>query len=255
MNENRKNVSQGAVELLLVRHGESLGNVAATTASMAAAEVVPVEARDADIDLSALGREQSVALGRALGAMLEGRAPDTIWCSPYARAHRTAALASRTAGWELPLHIDERLRDRELGILDTLTALGVESKFPEEARRRRWLGKFYYRPPGGESWADVVLRLRSFLLDLERSTPGGSILLVTHDAVILLLRYILEGLSEAQVLGIAGTSSIFNASVTRYVRAPGEEPWTLETFNSTGHLASQGVTVTEHGGNTDVHPR
>jgi len=36
----------------------------------------------------------------------------------------------------------------------------------QEAARRARLGKLYYRPPGGESWADVALRLRSFLSEL-----------------------------------------------------------------------------------------
>ena len=74
--------------------------------------------------------------------------------------------------------LDERLRDRELGILDRLTSAGVEARFLEEGERRRWLGKFYYRPPGGESWADVVLRLRSLLADLDREHPGQEVLLV-----------------------------------------------------------------------------
>ena len=78
-----------------------------------------------------------------------------------------------------------------------LTSAGVEARLPEEAGRRRWLGKFYYRPPGGESWADVVLRLRSLLADLDAGIPAQGVLLVCHDAVILLIRYILEGLRSS----------------------------------------------------------
>ena len=39
----------------------------------------------------------------------------------------------------------------------------AEEHYPDEAKRRDLLGKFYYRPPGGESWADVALRIRSVL--------------------------------------------------------------------------------------------
>ncbi len=67
---------------------------------------------------------------------------------------------------------DERLRDRELGILDRLTRLGVKTRYPDEAERRLWLGKLYYRPPGGESWADVALRLRSILDELNTLGTG-----------------------------------------------------------------------------------
>ncbi|MBB6404055.1 histidine phosphatase family protein [Arthrobacter sp. AZCC_0090] len=69
-----------------------------------------------------------------------------VYCSPYTRARRTAEFIVETAGWTAPLLADERLRDRELGILDMLTAKGVELRLPEETLRRRWLGKFYYRP-------------------------------------------------------------------------------------------------------------
>ena len=97
-----------------------------------------------------------------------------VWSSPYLRARQTAELAVHTGGWQTPVLLDERLRDRELGILDMLTSAGVEARLPQEAERRRWLGKFYYRPPGGESWADVVLRLRSLLADLDRLHPGAA---------------------------------------------------------------------------------
>jgi hypothetical protein len=72
--------------------------------------------------------------------------------------------------------------------------------------------------------------------------------------LILLFRYILEGLSEQEVLDIAATSSILNASRTRFVRPDGAGPWILESFNMADHLVSEGVPVTEHAGDADVHP-
>jgi len=54
---------------------------------------------------------------------------------------------------------DERLRDRDQGILEFLTRRAIITSYPAEAERRGRLGDFYYRPPGGESWADVALRL------------------------------------------------------------------------------------------------
>lgn len=251
----RATSGHGAVELMLVRHGESLGNVAATRAGQSGAEVIDVPARDADVELSPLGLEQAAALGGSLRRLPPSQRPDVVWCSPYARARRTAEIIVETAGWEVPLLVDERLRDRELGVLDMLTAKGVELRLPDEARRRRWLGKFYYRPPGGESWTDVALRLRTFLADLEQFSDRERLLVVGHDAVILLFRYLLEGMSEQEILDIAMTNTILNASLTRYVRAEGHGPWTLESFNVADHLEEQGVTLTEHGSDADVHPR
>jgi broad specificity phosphatase PhoE len=171
------------------------------------------------------------------------------------RAFQTAEIAVETAGWPVKVRTDERLRDRELGILDMLTRQGVERRLPEEAERRRWLGKFYYRPPGGESWADVVLRLRSVLGELNSLGSGQRVMLVCHDALILLVRYVLEGMTEAELLDLAASTSVLNASITRYVRPEGNGPWTLESFNVADHLTAQGVEVTEHAGDADVRPR
>ncbi|MCU1566494.1 MAG: fructose-2,6-bisphosphatase, partial [Pseudarthrobacter sp.] len=244
----------GAVELLLVRHGESEGNVAATDARLAGAEVIEVPARDADVNLSGTGQEQAKALGTALARIAEDARPDAVVSSPYARALQTAEIAVETAGWRVKVSTDERLRDRELGILDRLTRLGVEKRFPEEAERREWLGKMYYRPPGGESCADVALRLRSVLDELNNLGTGHRVMLVCHDAVILLFRYVLEGMNETELLDLAASTSVLNASLTRYVRPSGEGPWTLESFNVADHLTEQGVTVTEHAGDASVHP-
>jgi broad specificity phosphatase PhoE len=245
----------GAVELILVRHGESQGNVAATDAQQAGVEVVTVPARDADVTLSATGQDQALTLGRALGGIPAERVPDAVVSSPYVRARQTAEIAVEAAGWRVAVRTDERLRDRELGILDMLTWRGVEQRLPEEAERRRWLGKFYYRPPGGESWADVVLRLRSVLSELNSQGTGRRVMLVCHDAVILLVRYVLEGMSEQEVLDLAAGTPVLNASVTRYVRPEGQGLWTLESFNVADHLTGQGVQVTEHAGDASVHPR
>jgi broad specificity phosphatase PhoE len=245
----------GAVELVLIRHGESEGNVAATDARLAGAEVIEVPARDADVNLSGTGQEQAKALGTALARIAAEARPDAVVSSPYARARQTAEIAVETAGWPVEVRTDERLRDRELGILDRLTRLGVEKRFPEEAERREWLGKMYYRPPGGESWADVALRLRSVLDELNNLGTGHRVMLVCHDAIILLFRYVLEGMNEEELLDLAASTSVLNASLTRYVRPSGDGPWTLESFNVADHLTEQGVTVTEHAGDASVHPK
>lgn len=236
--------------LLLVRHGESLGNAAAAAAHAAGAEVIDVPARDADVALSPLGAAQSQALGRWLGTLPADERPDAVWASPYVRAHQTAQLALGAAGIDQRVRLDERLRDRELGVLDTLTNRGVEARLPSEAARRRWLGKFYYRPPGGESWADVALRLRSFLGDLGRQDVGSTVMVVCHDAPIMVMRYVLEELTEAEVLEIGRVQSVRNTSVTELAREA-DGSWTLRRFDRTDHLAEQGVPATVHGGSPE----
>lgn len=241
----------GASELILVRHGESAGNVAREAAEEAAAEVIEVGQRDADVPLSALGQTQAQALGAWLAGQPSDQRPGAAVSSPYARARQTAETALQVAGASLPLRVDERLRDRELGVLDLLTTRGVEARFPEEAGRRRWLGKFYYRPPGGESWADVALRLRSALRDLDDWADGQRVLIVAHDAIVLLVRYICEGLDEAQILDLARRQSVLNASLTRISRDP-EGAWRVTVFNDASHLLAAGAPITEHPAEHDV---
>lgn len=217
------------LELLLVRHGQSTGNLAARRAESAGVETIEVDVRDADVPLSDTGREQAEALGRWLAALPPDERPEAAWSSPFLRARHTAATALEHAGLALPVRVDERLRDRDLGVTDLLTSAGIRARFPQEAERREWLGKFYYRPPGGESWADVAFRVRSVLMDLERQ-PATRVLVAAHDVVVMMFRYVLEGLDEATVLDVARTDGVRNGSVTRFVR---EEPgrWRLTDYN------------------------
>jgi broad specificity phosphatase PhoE len=232
--------------LILVRHGESTGNVARERAEAAAADVIDIDLRDPDVPLSELGRRQAHALGCRLAEFDSAERPTEVWSSPYRRAVQTAEEALAAADLSLPVRRDERLRDRELGILDLLTSAGVRNRYPEEAVRRRWLGKLYYRPPGGESWADVVLRLRSFLADLDRSATPGPALIVCHDAVILLFRYILQDLDEAELFDLARAGSIRNASMTTLQCDPAG--WHAVLENDDDYLLRFGVSPAEHPG-------
>ncbi|MEE6273750.1 histidine phosphatase family protein [Georgenia sp. MJ206] len=241
----------GATELLLVRHGESTGNVAAARAYRTGAETIEVPARDADVELSPTGIEQARGVGRWLEGLEPGERPDAVWSSPYRRALGTARAALEVAGLELPLRVDERLRDRDLGITDTLTGAGIRRRYPEEAERRDWLGKFYYRPPGGESWADIALRVRTVLADLERQRHHERVLIACHDAVVLVFRYVCEGMDEASVLEVGRTSGVRNASVTRLVRDEDDQVWTLADYNLTDHLRDEGAPVTDQPATTD----
>jgi len=238
-------------ELLLVRHGESEANVAAAEASAAGALRIAVPARDADVELSAAGIAQAEALGRRLGGLAPDEAPEALWVSPYRRARQTASIALDRAGLTLPTTVDERLRDRELGILDTLTWQGVEQLHPEEAQRRLFLGKYYHRPPGGESWVDVAQRLRSALRDIADS-GASRVLVVSHDAVVMLFRAVLEGIEEAELLELSRTDPIRNASVTRLVR--NGSAWIARPANDVSHLEGEAPSTQHEGEHHGTRP-
>jgi 2,3-bisphosphoglycerate-dependent phosphoglycerate mutase len=233
--------------LLVVRHGESTGNVAALRAETAGLEIIDIPERDADVPLSRTGREQAEAVGRWLRAMPADERPQAAIASPYLRAVQTAELALADTGIEFTR--DERARDRELGILDLLTGHGVRTRLPEEAERRHRLGKFYYRPPGGESWADVALRLRSLLGDLRRDHPGGRVALFTHEAIILLMRYLLESITEPELTALARRSAVANCSVSRWRRGA-DGRLSVVNFNEVGHLRAAGAEPTRE---AEVH--
>ena len=226
--------------LAVVRHGLSTGNVTAEEAESGGAELIDIPERDADVPLSPTGREQAAAVGAFLARLPEDEQPEVAVVSPYLRARQTAELALSPLGLR-PI-VDERLRDRELGILDLLTARGVQARLPDEARRRARLGKFYYRPPGGESWADVLLRLRALLRELRDDHPDGRVLFFAHEATVLLVRYLAEGLSEAELMDLAHRTTIANCSITSWRRTGGElKP---ELFNAVDHLHREGAPPT-----------
>ncbi|TDB84932.1 histidine phosphatase family protein [Actinomadura sp. KC216] len=232
--------------LTLTRHGESTGNVAYRELLGTDAEEAGIPERDADVPLSDTGRAQAATLGRWLAALPEDERPTLVVASPYLRTLDTAKIALAQTTYAAPqdpdglrVRVDERIRDREQGVLEGLTELGVRRRFPAEADRLRRLGKFYYRPPGGESWADLALRLRSFYRDLEAEAPGGRVLVVAHDAIVVMTRYLVEGLSEREVLEIEKTP-IANASVTRW-RHDGSSGLRAVTYNDREHLINAGV--------------
>ncbi len=235
--------------LWVVRHGQSAGNVARDAAHDARLDRIALNERDVDVPLSELGRDQSRALGQWFAAMPEDERPTAVLVSPYVRAMQTAALIRECGGVDPnePLCRDERLREKEFGILDGLTTQGVRNLEPEQAEFRRLLGKFYHRPPGGESWCDVILRLRSVLDTISLHHAGGRVLIVAHQVVVLCLRYIIESLDEERILAIDAEGDVANCGVTEYRFDPGhghQGGLVLERYNLTAPVEHERVPVT-----------
>ena len=209
--------------LWVVRHGQSAGNVARDRAHAEGAIRIPLETRDVDIALSALGERQADALGRWFSREAADGLPEVILSSPYVRARETARRFRDAGGAvpEEPICVDERLREKEFGILDGLTTQGVRMEEPQQAAFRQRLGKFYHRPPGGESWCDVIFRLRSLMDTIALHYAGRRVIIVAHQVVVLCLRYILENLDEATILAIDREGDVANCAVTEYRHDPG----------------------------------
>ena len=208
--------------LWIVRHGESAGNVARTAADAAGAHRIELTARDVDVPLSPRGEDQAAALGRWFAQGEADGRPDVMLASPYLRARETARLFREAGGCAAVerICVDERLREKEFGVLDGLTGNGIAALLPEQAAFRRLLGKFYHRPPGGESWCDVIFRLRSVMDTVALHHPGKRVMIVAHQVVVLCLRYVIEGLSEDEILAIDRAGDVANCSVTEYRHDP-----------------------------------
>ena len=205
--------------LWLVRHGQSQGNVARDAANEAGHSVIALDLRDVDVPLSDLGHRQAEAAGHWFAALPENERPEILLSSPYIRARQTAEAicnAAGLAGGAKPTIVDERLREREFGIFDGLTSRGIREQFPTEAAHRTKMGKFYHRPPGGESWADVILRLRSVLNTINLLYADRRIVIVCHQVVVLCMRYILEELDEQRILAIDKEAEILNCGICAY---------------------------------------
>jgi broad specificity phosphatase PhoE len=200
--------------LQLVRHAESEGNVANEAARRSRAARLEIDVNDVQIPLSETGVDQ--AQGRWFRDLDPQQRPTVAVVSPYVRTQQTTQIVLAEAGLEgLPLICDERLRDREQGVLDRLTSTGFRDQYPDESARRDYVGKFWFRPAGGESWADVAFRMRAALLEMRMTLAGERLLVVSHDVPILITRYILERLTADEAVSLSG--QVRNCSVTTYV--------------------------------------
>ncbi len=209
--------------------------------------VIDIEHRDIDTPLSGLGQHQAVALGHWFGALPADRRPEVILCSPYVRARETTRLLLDAAGIDsksVRVRMDERLREKEFGILDRLTVHGIKQKFPELSDQRSHVGKFYFRPPGGESWCDVILRLRSLVEMATREHGGQRVLVVAHQVTVNCMRYLLECMDEAQILAIDKLADVPNCSVTSYEYDPGQDALVPHLVNFIAPLRQAGAPVT-----------
>jgi broad specificity phosphatase PhoE len=235
----------------LVRHGESAGNVARDAAEAAGLPMIEIAGRDVDVPLSELGQRQARALGAWFGAQPVEQQPTVVLVSPYVRAVQSAALMAEASGWSdrrLLQSVDERLREKEFGSLNRLTRAGIKAKYPGESELLSSIGKFYYRPPGGESWCDVILRLRSVVDQIQLRHADERVLIVAHQVIVLCFRYLLEGLNEEQILAIDRERDVANCGVTTYEverDQEGRPRMALREYNFVTPLEAAGEQVTQ----------
>lgn len=223
--------------LVVMRHAESEANerrefldkINSTDTHLALGK------RDVDVDLTARGHEQAAETGRYLRANYPPF--DAVYVSPYYRTRQTSErVLAEYPGPPAEVITEERLREKEFGSFEGLTKHGIITLRPEEYERKKLMGKYYYRPPGGESYPDVNLRVHSFLGTLVRERSGGRVLVVTHSVVVLCFRRLLERMEEHQVLALDKRDEVRNASLLVYkpgVRDTGASIMVRQAWNLT----------------------
>jgi 2,3-bisphosphoglycerate-dependent phosphoglycerate mutase len=173
------------MRIFLLRHGESVGNLD---------EKAYRQFGDHNVPLTEFGYRQATKAGRAIASHLgalprSGSRRIKIWYSPYLRTRQTKdALVDVLPGDVVGgVHEDYLLREQDFGLFTEIYDQAEQKqKFPDEfekwARLRNNSGKFYARPPDGESRADVAQRVRLFLLTVMHDAEGGSdtVVIVGH---------------------------------------------------------------------------
>lgn len=153
-------------ELWLIRHGQTDWNLEGRYQG------------HADIPLNATGLEQA----RALANFLDGSHFDAIFCSDLQRARQTADILSQR--FALPVTIDLRLREIDQGEWEGKLLKDVVALYENMDQHH---GSASFRPPGGESVAEVTERMVTATDEIVRCRPGQKILLVSHGLALATL--------------------------------------------------------------------
>lgn len=152
--------------LILLRHGQTEWNAISRAQG------------HADIDLDEVGRAQATAVAPTMRAYR----PVRLWSSDLQRAVRTAEVVSAEVG--LPVTLDPRLREYDLGDRQGLTTTEFSEKFPAEYDA--WVhGREQPAVPGAEVSADVQARVRPALREcLDALADGETGIVVTHGGTL-----------------------------------------------------------------------
>lgn len=170
------------MRILLVRHGESMGNVDPTVHATTADHAVPLSER---------GREQAREAGRQIARHYEATTTDEqrhvrLWLSPYRRTRETADALGETAGGWITDRVEHILLcEQQFGLFDGLTDEQMRARFPHEKTyfdlQCRFGGKFWARMPQGESRFDVAQRIHQAFGTFQRDAVQHGI----RDIVVI----------------------------------------------------------------------
>ncbi|GAB4454289.1 MAG: alpha-ribazole phosphatase [Anaerolineae bacterium] len=168
------------------------------------------------------------AQARRVAARLAGAGLAALYASDTVRTLQTARAIAEATGLEI--RPDPRLREMDVGVWQGHTRAEIETNDPARyaARQRDPLNMPI---PGGESWLDLVARVREAFDAITAAHRGACVAIVAHGGPIKAILYLLDGAPQTLL-----EPQVTNASITLLRGQPGA--WTVAAFNDTGHLES-----------------
>jgi broad specificity phosphatase PhoE len=177
------------MRILLVRHGESLGNVDVDVHRVMADHAIPLSER---------GLAQAQATGAWLNGYLEENSsvyPDRLrlWHSPYVRTRQTADGLQQKIR---PDKFESRrehvlLCEQQFGLFDGIPTEDLPKLYPEEhahyEKCEKFEGRFWARMPLGESRFDVATRVYQAFGTFHRDSDKhgiSDIIVVCHGVTL-----------------------------------------------------------------------
>lgn len=215
------------LDLILIRHGQSEGNLANERSRHGDNSAFTPEflgRHGAFLRLTDRGRRQAKATGDWLKT--NGFTHfDRYYVSEYTRTIETAALLDiRDANWFL----DFQLRERDYGLADIQPDDVRKTRFAEYLRLRNQ-HRFYTPWPEGESIAQVCDRIRTNIIaTLHRECSNGRAIVVTHGDVIKGFRTVIERILADRFHELEESDEIHfrsgNGQVVHYTRVDPNDP-------------------------------
>ena len=208
--------SQNRTTLYLIRHGATASN-----------ERVPpiLQGSGVDSPLSDSGRRQAEATGK----LLAGFQLDAVFSSPMARAVSTADAIAAPHG--LTVSTVAELHEIDVGQWEGMDWESISRQMPDAYHRfMEDSGANGYL--GGESYQDVLDRVRPAFARLVHENSGRHIAVVAHKAVNRSLLASLLELEMRQAKELPQDNCCVNVITAR------GDSLKLETLNSSLHLAS-----------------
>jgi len=205
-------------DLILVRHGHSEGILAIDLGKKGDGSLWTAGFRETpghQWRLTEDGCKQARKTGEWILDEI-GERFDRYYVSPFVRTRETAGLLGLPdAEWR----VDQRLRERDWGELSSMPRKESKEKYSQNTFLQK-IDALYWRPPSGESIADVRLRVRSFFDTLHRECEGQRVMVVTHGEFMSAARAALEYMSDEEWLDADGDDDqkILNTHVYHYSR-------------------------------------